>query len=200
MQASDGPSEPEQFERELRAILYRFDCPDAQMLGEYQLELLDPGNRTRIAAHAVQCDECRGELQTLRTFLAMPTSVPEPTLLRARRLIATLFVPRPDLAYGGLRGASDDSTRLYEAGDVTVTLGPGQTPGSLFGLVVASGHSPEALESREVRLLTREAAVLSTSLDDLGNFEFARVASGKYVLEIDLPDGVVVIEELQINS
>jgi hypothetical protein len=200
MQASGGGhSEPEDFERELRRILYRFDCPDAQTLGDYQLELLEPIERTRVAAHAVECDECRDELQTLRAFLALPAVVSDPPLNRVRRFVATLFTPASGLAYGGLRGASDSSTRVFEANDVTVSVGRAQTSGSLLGLVVAAGVPPEALEGHEARLLPREGLPLRTQLDDLGNFEFGNVAAGQYVLEVDLPDGVLVIEELHVD-
>jgi hypothetical protein len=200
MQASTaGPSDPDDFERALRRALYRFDCPDAQRLGEYQLELLEPDERTRVAAHAVDCDECREELQTLRAFLAMPTPVADQPLAGVRRFIATLFAPSPGLAYSGLRGAGDDSTRVFEAHDVTVSVGRTQTTGSLLGLVVAASQSAEALEGHEVRLLPREGAAMRTELDDLGNFEFANVTAGNYALEIELPDGVLVIEELRVD-
>lgn len=200
MQASGGGFwEPEDFERELRRSLYRFDCPDAQTLGDYQLQLLAPEDQTRIAAHAVDCDECSDELQTLRAFLAMPTHVADSPLARVRRFVATLFTPAPGLAYGGLRGAQDDSTRVFEANDVTVSVGRAQTSGSLLGLVVATGHLPDVLQGREVRLLPRDGSPLRTRLDDLGNFEFADVAAGRYALEVELPDGILVIEELRID-
>lgn len=200
MQASTaGPSDPEDFERELRRALYRFDCPDAQTLGEYQLDLLDAAERTHVAAHAVDCDECRDELQTLRAFLAAPTPIADPPLAGVRRFIATLFSPAPGLAYSGLRGAADDSTRVFEAHDVTVSIGRTQTTGSLLGLVVAADQPPEALEGHEVRLLPREGAPMRAQLDDLGNFEFPDVAAGNYALEVELPDGVLVIEELRVD-
>jgi hypothetical protein len=201
MQASGGGQPgPEEFERELRRVLYRFDCPEAQVLGDYQLDLLEPDERTRVAQHAVGCDECQEELHMLRAFLAQPDTVPVPALERVRRIVARLFTP-PDqvLAYGGLRGATNNSTRVFEADDVTVTLGRGQGSGSLIGLVVALGQPPEALEDHEVRLLPREGGALTTRLDDLGNFEFTNVNVGAYVLEIDLIDGVLVIEELQVD-
>ncbi len=187
------------FEQRLRLSLYRFDCPDAQTLGEYELDMLDPVERTRIAAHAVDCADCTAELSELRTFLARPTSVSEPVLQRARRILATLFTPQPGLAYGGLRGAGDLSTRVYEAGDVTITLGPGSTSGSVLGLVVAGDTPPASLEAHAVRLLNPLGAPAGTQLDDLGNFEFAHVAAGIYSLEVDLPVGVVVIEALHVD-
>src|SRR5438067_2757631 len=78
VQASDGgQSGPEDFERELRRALYRFDCPDAHTLGEYQMDLLDQKQRMQGAAHAAECDECRGAVQTLRTCLAAPVAMAE---------------------------------------------------------------------------------------------------------------------------
>ena len=201
MQASGSRgSGPEQLERELRHSLYRFDCPDAHTLGEYQLDVLDQVRRTRIATHTLDCDECRAELQTLRTFLAAPISLPDTVVARARRIVATLFAPpKGDPSYAALRGASDVSTRVYEAGDVTLTLGPGQTSGSLFGLVVAAGLDPTSLAGRAVSLLARGGVPITTTLDDLGNFEFTGITPGRYAIEIDLPDGVVVVEELQVD-
>ena len=78
MQASgSGRSGPEDFERELRSSLYRFDCPDAHTLGEYQIGVLDPQESMRIAGHAAQCDECQADLRLLRQFLAEPIEVPD---------------------------------------------------------------------------------------------------------------------------
>jgi hypothetical protein len=186
-------------EQRLRQSLYRFDCPAAQTLGEYELNMLDPVERTRVAAHAVDCDDCRSELGELRAFLAEPTKVAEPVLQRARRILATLVTPRPGLAYGGLRGTSDPTTRVYEAGDVTVTIGPGSTTGSVLGLVVAAGTPAAALDGRAVRLVNPPVEPADARLDDLGNFEFEHVDAGIYSLEVDLPIGLVVIEELRVE-
>ena len=200
VQASGGGQfGPEDFELELRRALYRFDCPDAHTLGEYQMDLLDQTRRMQVAAHAADCDECRRELQTLRTFLAAPVDMPDSALARARRIVATLLTPKPGLAYGGLRGVSDAAPQIFEADDVTVTVGPGQSPRSVSGMVVATEQRPESLDRREVRLLPRAGATIATQLDDLGSFEFADLESGSYVLEIDVPDGVLVIEELRVD-
>ena len=44
-----------------------------------------------------------------------------------------------------------------------------------------------------------DRATLSSSMDDLGNFEFEDVPAGLYALEIDLPGAQVVIEELHLD-
>ena len=155
--------------------------------------------RVQVASHAAECDECRTELQTLRAFLAAPIAAPETVFERARRVVATLFVPAPGQAYGALRGTTDSATRVFEAGDVTVTVGPGQARGSLFGLVVAGSDIADSLDARVVRLIPREGSSVVTTLDDLGNFEFVGLEPGLYALEIDLLDGFVVVEELRVD-
>jgi hypothetical protein len=187
-----------QFQQELRRSLYRFDCPDAHTLGEYELDLLDPDHRTRIAAHAVDCDDCRAELHTLREFLAVPPHVPESVIDRARRVVATLLTSTPGLAYGGLRGAAS-AARIFEAGDVSVTVGPGVGPGTLTGLVVVGDRPPDALAGRTVRALPREGRPVLSTLDELGNFEFSGLVADQYAVEIDLPDGIIVIQELRVD-
>jgi len=194
MRSGDGADESE-LETELRRSLYRFDCPDAHTLGEYELDVLDTADRTRIAAHVLECDECHAELTTLRDYLAAPTTLSEPVLERVRRIVASLFVPNPALAYGGLRGGSGTSSRIYQAADITISIAPGQTPGSVIGLVVAN----EPVDGHEVRLLPRQGAPVRTSVDELGNFVVEGLASGLYALEIELADGVLVIEELQVG-
>jgi hypothetical protein len=135
----------------------------------------------------------------LRSYLAMPTTIPESPLEHARRLVATLFRPAPGLAYGGLRGTSEATTRVFQVEDVTVTVGPGQGPGTLVGLVLIAGADPQALDGRAVRLIPTDRRPLSSTIDDLGNFEFEDVPAGLFALEIDLPDAQVVVEELQVD-
>jgi hypothetical protein len=186
-------------EHKLRRLLYRFDCPDAHTLGEYQLGLVDPVQRTSIAAHATECQACQAELNTLRAFLAAHTPVQESVVERVRRVVAAVFTPAPGLAYGGLRGGAEVSTQVFGTGEVTITVGPGQTPGTLIGLVMRSDGPPEALLDRDARLVAPGTAPISARLDDLGNFEFAGVGPGVYALELDLADSVVVVEALRVD-
>jgi hypothetical protein len=205
MQASSGsqsdPDDVAAFGGWLQRSLYRFDCPDAHTLGEYQLDVLEPEQRTRVAAHAVECDECRTELQTLRSFLAMPTTVPESTFEKVRRVVATLFSPPLTgevLAYGGLRGTAESDTRVFSVDDVTITIGPGQSSGSVLGLVMVGDVPAETLAGREVRLVPTSGAPTRGTLDDLGNFEIEGLSPGAYVLEVDLPGSLVIVEELRV--
>jgi hypothetical protein len=203
MQASSGsqsdPDEVAAFGDWLQRSLYRFDCPDAHTLGEYQLELLEPEQRTRVAAHANECHACRTELQTLRNYLSTPTDMPESTLEKVRRVVATLFSPAPGMAYGALRGATDSDARVYAVDDVPMTVGPGQSSGTLLGLVMVGDAPADTLAGREVRLVPSGGSPTRGRLDDLGNFEIEGLSPGAYVLEVDLPGSFVIIEELHVG-
>jgi hypothetical protein len=185
---------------QLRQALYRFDCPSAQALGEYQLDLLEPVARTNVAAHTLECEECRVDLAELRHFLATDPPLRNQATLPAqlRRLVAGLFSPSPSLALG-LRGAADSATRIYEVEHVSITVGAGSQPGALLGLVLVEDTDPALLEGREVRLVAAQGLPFVTTLDDIGNFELADVVPGLYALELHLADAIVIVEELRVD-
>jgi hypothetical protein len=194
----DDPSELDELQRQMREVLYRFDCPSPHHLGEYQLGVLEPELRIQIAAHLTECDVCRIELQALRTFIAAPLRMPDTFFGRARRMIAALVPPAPGLALSGLRGGTAPSVRVYEVEDVSVTLGPGYQAHGLIGLLMVIGTPPEQLMGRQSRLVAEGQQAVSATLDDIGNFEFSDVAPGVYTLELDLPDAVVVVESVTV--
>jgi hypothetical protein len=195
------PSDADQaFEAVLRGTLYRFDCPAAHTLGEYQLDLLGREVRATIAAHLTTCPDCRTELATARAFLAAPAELPTSIAGRARRLFASLVSTPPELAFGGLRGAASLTTRIYAVGEITVTLELADG-GAVRGLVVTALDATE-LTGAHVRLrspVTGEV-VTATTLDDLGTFELEDVTAGEYTLEVDLPNDELVIESVTIPA
>jgi hypothetical protein len=183
----------------LRRALYRFDCPTPQTLGEYELGLLTSGPRTQVAAHATECHLCLAELQDLRAFLAAPTDVPESLGARARRLVATLFQPAPELAYGGLRGAESESTRIYQIGSLSLTLTTDAEAHVITGLLLAPDLDASALAGAEVRFAGGGATPRVTHLDNLGNFEIEDLTPAVYDVEIDLPAEVLVVEAVRFE-
>ena len=199
----------------LTRALYRFDCPSPQTVGEYQLDLLPPDERTRIAAHLLDCPHCAVELQQFRAFLRGPLvdgpaleqvlrETPQPSALgQLRRVVATLLRPTSELAYGGLRGTESGTGQTYRAGDLSITLGPGPRAqrgrGSLMGLVWSEAADAVLLAGQEVRLIGGAGAV-SATVDELGNFAFDDLAPAAYHLELRLPDHVVVIEDVQVTG
>jgi hypothetical protein len=179
----------------LRQALYRFDCPEPHALGEYELDLVAPDERVRIARHTTECEACTAELHMLRDFLATDVAVPEPFLSHVRRVVATLLMPRPELGLAGVRGAAT-ALRQYHVEGATISLGAGPERGTLIGLVALDDAERT---HGEVRLLPIQAAPLVTPLDEFGNFEYYDLASGAYGLEIQLADEIIVIQHVQID-
>ena len=201
--------------RRLQRRLFRFACPTSHQLGEYELGVVSPEERTAIAAHVVECPRCTAELRTLREFLAgdlvagLANPLPGP-VERLRRVVASVMAPRPGAGYAGLRGtaAADAGTRTYQAGDVSISLStaPAATRGrlSLSGLLWREDADGE-VAGATVALLGAEDDTpaaqpgQTTELDELGNFTFDEVAPGIYRLEVTLGDQIVVIDGLRLE-
>jgi hypothetical protein len=126
----------------LRSNLYRRDCPDTMVLGEYQLGLLDEAEQNRLHAHLARCPHCQAEFDRLVEFLteeALPAS-PSPAaeevpwtqdlgfkwrLGEARQVIIHFLsevlsqtfsnsrqLPAGRLAYATARRGAEQSTRI----------------------------------------------------------------------------------------
>jgi hypothetical protein len=188
-------------QQSLRRALYRFDCPSPQTIGEYELDLLPMDCRVETAQHLLACAECAAELRSLRAFLASePAPAPSP-LTRLRRVLARALAAPPNWAAAGVRGVGDGHTFGYEAGDVTITVNPGQDgpgPSGVLGLVLR-GDDVEAASGAEVRLFAPDGTVRYATVDDVGNFIFDAVPTGTYDLEVELSDQVVVVPRLQVR-
>ena len=191
-------------QRRLQVSLQRFDCPSPQRLGDYELDILAPEERTAVAGHVVECPRCTDELRTLRDFLALEIAAPPiGPLERARRLIAALVVPAPGAAHARLRGVADTATQTYRAGDVTISLhtGPGarRGRGGIEGLAWRESGDTEGLAGTSVTCIAEGGETRTTEINDLGNFTFDDVASGTARLEVLLGDHIVVIEGVRIG-
>lgn len=196
-------------QRRLRHLLYRFDCPSPQLLGEYELDLLSPEARTQTAAHVRDCPRCAEELQALRSFMSLEPMTLEPVRplgvgARLRHVVATLLVPPSAAAYAGLRGTAEAGVRTYRAEGLTITLGPGPDArrgrASIMGLVVPEDAGVEAVSGGEARLVAPGGGAHATPIDELGNFAFEDLTPGPYRLELHLADQVFLVEDLPVGS
>jgi anti-sigma factor RsiW len=132
-----------------------------------------------------------------------------------RRIVATLLPPPPSLAYQRSVGdAPAQWPRRYDAEGLTISLQVERTPqhahqrGSLqlLGFVTCDGKALEELQGVSVLLSSqtkvgagRDQSVYSQVIDDLGNFLFSALEPDTYVLEFQLPEGVVAIEQLSLT-
>lgn len=193
-------------QRHLQRYLYRFDCPSPQALGEYDLGLLVPAERTRIAAHVVVCPRCTAELRMLRDFMAMEDDIPPVGAMgRIRRIVATLLPPPPLLSpHASLRGAGDATGRTYQAGDVTITLDMGvpvhRGRMSLTGLIWRESDEYETVTGSTVVLISGDRATETDTIDAIGNFTFDDIIPGTYQLEVSLGDDRIIIEGIPIGQ
>ncbi|HEX5504106.1 MAG TPA: hypothetical protein VFW96_15880 [Thermomicrobiales bacterium] len=193
-------------QRRLRERLHRFDCPSSQAIGDYELGLLAPAERTRMAAHVVACPQCAGELRVLRDFLASePAALTRPAAGPGalRRVVATLLAPAPGAAYAGLRGADDATAETYQAGGVTIALDTQfdrrRGRGALTGLLWQDDPAAADLAGAAATLLAPDGTTRTAALDDVGNFAFDDLAPGQYQVEVALGDQLVTLPELRIG-
>ncbi|MCB0167530.1 MAG: hypothetical protein KDI79_25095 [Anaerolineae bacterium] len=78
MNINDLPDE-EKLNSHLLTALYRQDCPDTMVLGEYHLGELDKMQQADVAAHLTRCPHCQAELSLLVEFLGNePLAAPNP--------------------------------------------------------------------------------------------------------------------------
>ncbi|MBX5448655.1 anti-sigma factor family protein [Thermogemmatispora sp.] len=254
--------------------LYRWDCPPAQVLGEYYLGLLNKEVAVAVRFHLATCQHCTAELAILSHFLTAETQLAEASPLSeldlaelelaaslaleqeeasteteaeasealpwpsswplddgpsqarplaaarpgraslgeqmassARRIVATLLAPQPRLAYQRdltqMEQAEALWPRRYSAEDFSISLhveyGPSHQDGlELIGFVTRKGTALEALQGTPVRLTAASGTVRSGKIDELGNFLFSALAPEMYTLELQFPEGTVVIESLQL--
>ncbi len=134
--------------------------------------------------------------------------VREQSLAGVRRIIAALIPQQPRLAYQ--RNASAQSAnwpRRYAAEDVTISVQVERDASykdtlQLIGFVTQKGTAVGVLQGHTVQLSQGEASgktVYTQVIDDLGNFVFSTLSPAEYILELQLPTGIVVIDQLSLT-
>jgi hypothetical protein len=194
-----------EMQREIGGRLFRLDCPTPHRLGEYELRLLPAEEQTLVAGHVRDCPHCAAELSLLRDYLARELPAPAPSLgQRLRRVAATLLAAPPAASLAGVRGAAEGGSQRYQADDVTITLdlGPAgrRARVPVTGLIWREGAEMEALAGSPVRLVADEGAQQTATIGPLGDFGWEEIAPGRYRLEVELGDQLIVVEDLRIGA
>ena len=135
-------------ESSLTRKLYRWDCPPNQVLGEYQLGLLDNERANAVRLHLSSCLLCSAEIATLSQFLANDPMLAERVSVRPslrnnhvphtakplighlrdvsggqiRRVIATFLPPQPRFAYQREVASPGIWPRSYSAEDFNISI------------------------------------------------------------------------------
>lgn len=128
----------------------------------------------------------------------------ERSLAGVRRIIATLAPPQPQFALQRTT-AVPAWPRRYMAEDLTISIqverGTNRRDAlQLIGFVTRKGAPLEALQDVPVQLLSQANTVYAQTIDELGNFVFSSIVPDTYSLELQLSEGVVVIEQLAVNA
>lgn len=224
-------------ELSLSSKLYRWDCPPSQVLGEYQLGLLDSEAALAVRSHLRSCVGCAAELSTLGGFLAgdpllVAQAAPTRSLAQkpgqnnhraplpeigaaldrlldhagasARRIIATLLPPQPRLAYQRNTASFALWPRRYAAEDFRISLQVERETGRtdslrLIGFVTRKDTALEVLQGMPVLLSSQNETISTQHVDELGNFVFSSLVPATYTLELQSPDGVIVIEQIAVD-
>lgn len=187
-----------QLEQALRSHLWRWDCPSAQALGEYHLQLLDSAQSTAVAQHLSICPHCEAELEDLRAFLkaaALPASpaqqrAAQPRIPRPGELIAALMPRSPALA---LRGSSAGQVTARADGlTIFLEFQPVASGFELTGQIIADSDQPE-WEGALIELRQGGALADTAILDEFGEFKCTRLTQESVDLRISARTGRVVI-------
>lgn len=122
-----------------------------------------------------------------------------------RRIIATFIPPQPRLAFQ--RDTLSEALawpRRYAAEDTSISLQVEREPGrkdglQLIGFVTCKGKGLDALQGISAQLSSSAQTVYTQKVDELGNFVFSALAPATYTLELHLPEGIVVIDQLAVT-
>ncbi|HLI08785.1 MAG TPA: hypothetical protein VKV40_19645 [Ktedonobacteraceae bacterium] len=207
--------------------LYRHSCPDATRLSFYCANLLPPDERIHIASHLRECPLCMAEVAETRAFLndeLLPEPLPVSLRGQVQRVFATLVRQRAQLVLRGERGENEKQNtslprwpRQYHAGTVDISLHLSRASNGdyvLLGIMTGADaeENIDAFASIQTNLYImgefmaadqekrQPMPFLSTEVDDIGNFVFSPVPSGRYVMNIRLPEAELVIEDITIGQ
>ena len=193
----------EQDEHAIKMMLYRWDCPSADRLGQAELGLLPEPEIRVIRQHLSGCHACASEVEELRRFLASTATVaaesraeaPEPVRHGSAReffgaLIATLL-PR-EMAVS-VRGG-EAAPLVATAPGITVVLDPQPaSPGYVLVVGQVAASDQEQWTGALVELRQGERVQVMTTVDELGGFRCGPVTAGRFDLRITPESGQMVV-------
>ena len=190
-------------ERRLAARLYRIECPESQVLGEYSLGLLSRAEAQAIAAHLQDCPHCSAELAGIREF--MREAGPQVSPGKGIRMLLARLISGPGSAPSGgmapafaTRGQNEEAA-VYAAEGFRITLMQREDrtqagKKSITGLLVGEGPARFTLQLR-----SSQGETFVGEVDALGNFVVAGLSPGMYALDLIGPDQVIHIPELEVK-
>ncbi|GAB4579217.1 MAG: hypothetical protein Fur0022_19550 [Anaerolineales bacterium] len=176
-------------------VLYRFNCPGSDLLGEYFLGQLPLSEQKKIAEHLSRCILCRRELEVMEVFF-------KPTLVE--RIVARLVSGgKQEGALGwlpayGERGAIE-TPFIYEAGDIQIAidvqednLHPARK--AIIGLI-----SGAPSKDFEVTVWMEGGQPMMATVDELNYFKVDNLVQGEYEVLIRGPKLEILVQKFMIT-
>jgi hypothetical protein len=219
-------SDYKQINNMLLPKLYRIQCPNATQLTLYCADMLSTDEVFAIDEHLRECPLCMDEVSMFGQEIAHFTPFPEPenrvfqeTALRVlKRLVAQPIIQKSEMILRQDPSATAWS-RQYQAEDFNLLFQLSRTDNNKMKLigffesfssieqfkalegVVADLYHTSALPLNERGQFDKstEEPVMSTTVDELGNFAFSPILPGNYIAIIHLPDIELVVEGLYIE-
>lgn len=187
--------------------LRRFDCPPAQVLGDYHIGLITGSQERAIVRHLEQCALCTTELEELRVFLTqdviqqqpVPAAPPAPRPAPRPRLGELVARLLPRTAGLALRGAAAGPI-MAEAGNTTIMLDVQPVNGervTIMGQIVADEY--EQWIGALVELRQANVVQATTTVDDLGTFTLSQIRRAPLALRVTPEQGqAIVVEQVEL--
>ncbi len=186
-------------EQGVHMIMYRSECPSADELADFVMEVAEFDTYSSIQEHLQYCVLCREEVQKLQMIFTA-NELPIARVSQAERFwqqvenrlhdlevqIVTLLVPRPLIASGQLRGAGDRERILnYEHGSITVMLRleKGVDGLKINGTIIDTQSEGQWIGGH-AELTSLELRRFIAMIDDDENFMFEQVTVGLFQLSI----------------
>lgn len=193
------------FETALKRRLHRWDCPSADMLADFHMNLLSGSDRDRVAKHIDVCPHCQSEIGNLRAFLesdSQPKSRPMPgsmTMTWKPRYEAIARVSR-QTASMALRGKTSGPMMVQTASGITVflELQSETTQTVLVGQMVAeqqdwTGALVKVFQSQQIQA--------TTLVSEMGDFRCTLTDTSPISLQISAENKrTIVIENLAFDE
>jgi anti-sigma factor RsiW len=189
--------------RALMQSLYRVACPPPEMLGQYQLGLLEAADKLKIAAHLRDCPHCTRELAEME-FEAEKTDnlagMALQLIQKAIKVVEATLVKPGNLAPASVRGEARNERHAYHAAGLDILIGfqgaASQPTGALLGAVVQA----ETVAGNQAWLFQEGEKPVCSPVDALGTFTFEAVTPGEYDLALESGDTAIVMRGIVLAS
>ena len=186
----------------LSAAAYRQDCPDVDLLLQFEAGLLSQAEAKPVQAHLSGCDLCQVEMAQLTAVPAAAgadNSWGKQLQEGGRRMLEAIRQPlqQPVTA---VRGRSQHQTYLIAGYKIVLAVN------SMYGLgmrwevdgQVMLDADPLVTFQGRATLMDGEKAVATDELDEFGYFLMDNVKPGAFMLQIDLAEDTLLIKDLSL--